>query len=396
MTAVRAVMLAQEGKTGVIVCGREYMNSLEESSFAEVKASIESEPWLLDRFEIGEKYIRTKDRRINYVFCGLRHNLGSIKSKARIHIMWVDEAEPVSEEAWKIIIPTVREEDSELWITWNPERKKSATNIRFREKPPKNSKIVELNWRDNPKFPKVLEEERNADLEDRPDDYDHIWEGDYVTARSGAYFAKSLSVARYEGRIGRVAADPLMSLRAFWDIGGTGQRADACSIWIEQFIGKEIRSLAYYEAVGQDLATHIAWLRDNGYEKAHQVLPHDGAQHEKIERITYESALQKAGFSVEVIQNQGAGAARARIEALRRVFPYIWFNEPKTEPGIDALGWYHEKWDDKRDVGLGPDHDWSSHCADAKGLMAIYYENYYTASARKIQQIKRHGSAMAR
>lgn len=396
MTAVWAIKLAQAGKTGVIVCGREYMNSLDESSFAEVKAAIQSEPWLAQRFDMGEKYIRTKDRRIQYVFCGLRHNLGSIKSKARIHLMWIDEAEPVTEEAWRIIIPTVREENSELWITWNPERKKSATNIRFREDPPEDSKIIELNWRDNPKFPKVLDDERKADLEKRPDDYGHVWDGEYVTARSGAYFAKLLSVAKSEGRISHVPADPLMSFKAFWDIGGTGQRADACSIWIAQFIGKEIRLIDYYEAVGQELSEHVYWLRENGYEQAHMVLPHDGAQHEKIERVTYESALIKAGFTVEVIKNQGAGAAKARIEAMRRVFPFIWFHKAKTEPGVEALGWYHEKWDDKRDVGLGPDHDWSSHCADAAGLMAVYYENYYNATAKRLQQVRRTGSGMAR
>ena len=90
MAAVRGYQLSMEGKTGVIVCGREFMNSLQESSFAEVKAAIESEDWLAAHYEIGEKYIRTKDRRIEFVFIGLRHNLDSIKSKARIHLIWVD------------------------------------------------------------------------------------------------------------------------------------------------------------------------------------------------------------------------------------------------------------------------------------------------------------------
>jgi len=75
-----------------------------------------------------------------------------------------------------------------------------------------------------------------------------------------------------------------------------------------------------------------------------------------------------------VIPNQGKGAAKARVEAGRRVFPSIWFNEETTCPGLDALGWYHEKKDEKRGIGLGPDHDWSSHGADAFGLMCIVYE----------------------
>lgn len=119
MAAVRGYQLSQERKTGVIVCGREYMNSLQDSSFAEVKAAIQSEPWLAAHYEIGEKYIRTTDKRIEFAFIGLRHNLDSIKSKAKVHLIWVDEAEPVSETAWQKITPTIREEDSEIWVTWN-------------------------------------------------------------------------------------------------------------------------------------------------------------------------------------------------------------------------------------------------------------------------------------
>ena len=63
-----------------------------------------------------------------------------------------------------------------------------------------------------------------------------------------------------------------------------------------------------------------------------------------------------------------------RIEAARRVFPRCWFNESTTEAGRDALDYYHERKDENRNVGLGPEHDWSSHAADAFGLMAISYE----------------------
>jgi phage terminase large subunit len=148
-------MFAEAGMDGVIVCGREFMNSLDDSSLAEVKAAILEEPWLLAKYDVGEKYVRTKDGRISFAFVGLRHNLDSIKSKAKIRLLWVDEAEPVSETAWAKAIPTVREEGAEIWVTWNPERKKSATHKRFRESPPADSKIVQINWRDNPWFSKT-------------------------------------------------------------------------------------------------------------------------------------------------------------------------------------------------------------------------------------------------
>lgn len=375
MAAVHGARCAQENKDGVIVCGREFMNSLADSSFAEVKAGIQSEPWLNALYDIGEKYIRTKDGKIDFAFAGLRHNLDSLKSKSRIRLLWIDEAEPTTETAWEKIDPTVREEEAEIWVTWNPERKTSATHKRFRLKPPPNSKIVEMNWRDNPWFPGTLNVKRLADLENRPEQYEHIWEGDFKTVVEGAYFAKILATARDRGRIGHVEADPLLPLRAFIDIGGAGANSDAFVIWIVQWVGQEIRVLDYYEAVGQVLATHVAWLRKNGYQDALVYLPHDGVATNNITGKRYEDHIRDAGFNVTVIANQGKGAAAMRIEAVRRLAPKFWFNEKTTEAGREALGFYHEKKDEHRNIGLGPDHDWSSHGADGFGLMAVAYED---------------------
>lgn len=374
MSAVHGYKCGMSGQEGQILCAREFMNSLDESSLEEIKAAIRSEPFLNEYYEIGEKFVRSKDGRIRYTFSGLRHNLDSIKSKARILLCWVDEAEPVSELAWRKLIPTIREEGSEIWVTYNPERKNSATHLRFRHDPPKGAKIAQVNWRDNPWFPKELEQERLDDFTKRPDHYAHIWEGDFVTVVEGAYYAKHIQVARKEGRIGGVSADPLMRTRAVWDIGGTGQKSDATAIWIVQYVGREIRLLDYYEAQGQPLSAHVSWLRDNGYEKAFCVLPHDGSTNDKVHDVSFESALRGAGFGVQVIANQGTGAAIRRVEAARRLFPSMWFNEKKCEAGLDAIGWYHEKRDEERNLGLGPNHDWSSHGADAFGLVAVAYE----------------------
>lgn len=372
MTAVRAHMWDMAGREGIILCGRQFMNSLADSSLEEIKAAIRDEPWLEEHFEIGETYIRTKSGRISYSFVGLARNLNSIKSKSRILLAWIEEAEPVTEEAWVKLIPTLREEDSELWITWNRERKKSATNKRFsNDSDDPRVKIVEMNWRDNPWFPAILDRVRLKDLAERPDQYGHIWEGEYLTVVEGAYYAKQIIAARANEQIGRENLDPLMTIYAIWDIGGTGAKADATAIWIVQFVAHEIRFLDYYEAVGQPLATHVNWLRDNGYGKAFCILPHDGASHEKVHATTYEGALRAADFIVLVIPNQGAGAAMRRIEAARRAFPNMYFDEKRCSAGIEAISFYHEKRDEERGVGLGPSHDWSSHGADAFGLAPI-------------------------
>lgn len=376
MTAVRALMWAQSGERGIILCAREYMNSLDESSMAEVKAAIRSEAWLEPHFDIGEKYIRTKDGRIEYAFTGLRHNLASIKSKARIRLLWVDEAEPVSDTAWQTAIPSVREEDAEIWVTWNPLRKGSATDKRFKLDKPARSKIVEVNWCDNPWFPAFLDRQRIEDKDKRPDAYEHIWGGDYVGLVEGSYYAKQLTLAKSKGQIGHVAADQLITYKAAFDIGGTGSRADAVSIWVAQFVGPQIRVLNYYEAVGQPLAAHVNWLRANGYTDTNTtvILPHDGKTHDKVFDVTYESELKRAGYAVTVIPNQGRGAALLRVEAVRRKFPNLWFNAATTQPGIEAIGAYHERKDEVRGIGLGPEHDWSSHGADSLGLLCIAHE----------------------
>jgi phage terminase large subunit len=380
MVAVLGMRYGLSGVAGLLVCGRQFMNSLADSSLEECKRAIEEEPALFSYYEIGQNYIKSKDGRIEFVFVGLDRNIASVKSKGRILVCWVDEAEPVTDLAWTTLDPTLREEgegwNAELWVTWNPARKGSATDKRFRFSKDPRVKVVELNWRDNPKFPAVLERKRQRDLQERPEQYDHIWEGDYVTVVEGAYYAKHLTQAKQEGRISRVAFDPLMTIRLFVDIGGTGAKADAFAMWPAQFIGKEVRVRDYYEAVGQPLAAHLAWLREKGYtpDRAQFYLPHDGATQDKVYSVSYESALKQAGYKVTVIPNQGKGAAKARIEALRRLFPNIWFDEESTGGGRDALGWYHEKKDEDRNIGLGPEHDWASHGSDAAGLMAVAYE----------------------
>lgn len=376
MTAVRGYMWSQAGADGIILCGRQFMNSLDESSLEEIKAAIRDEPWLRDHYDVGEKYVRTNDRRIAYRFSGLDRNIDSIKSKSRIRLCWVDEAEPVTEEAWMKLIPTLREEDSELWVTWNRERKKSATNLRFGFSSDPRTKIVEINWRDNPWFPEILNRVRLKDKAERPDQYDHVWEGAFKTVIEGAYYAKQITAAREQNRITTVSEDPLFAIRIHCDIGGTGKKADAFTMQADQFVGQRINVLNYYEAQGQPIGHHLDWLRRNGYTpgRAIIVLPHDGDTHDKVYDVSYKSAFEAAGYEVEIIPNQGTGAAMMRVEAGRRWFPRMWFNEATTGPLLDALGWYHEKRDEQRSVGLGPEHDWASHGSDGFGLMAVTYE----------------------
>lgn len=358
------------------VCLREVQRSLKDSA----KRLIESKLRKFglgqaDGFKVFNELIQTPGDGV-IIFQGLQdHTAESIKSLEGFKRSWVEEAQSVSSRSLTLLRPTIRAPGSEHWMSWNPRWKADPVDKMLRgAQLPTGAVVVKANWSDNPWFPAELEQERLDCLRDNPDQYDHIWEGDYAKVTSGAYYASQLTQMRKEGRLERVAADPLMTLYAIWDIGGTGAKADACTIWIAQFIGREIRVLDYYEAQGQPLATHVAWLRDNGYAKALCILPHDGGTNDKVYNVSYESALKDAGFEVRVIPNQGKGAATMRIEAARRLFPRIWINEATTVAGVDALGAYHERQDETRQIGLGPNHDWASHGADSFGLMCVAYE----------------------
>lgn len=364
------------------VCIREVQKDLKESA----KLLIEDKLQALglgeaDGFKVFREAIETpKDGVI--IFKGMQdYTAESIKSLEKFKRAWVEEAQTLTPRSLIMLRPTIRAEGSEIWASWNPRRKTDAIDEFLRGNKPTNAAVVEANWRDNPWFPKVLEEERKLDLERYPERYDHIWEGGYARAFEGAYFAAGLALAKLQGRIGKVAADPLLPVRLYWDLGGSGANADAMSIWAVQFIGQEVRVLDYIEGQGQVLAYYVTELRQRGYQQADCVLPHDGVNENSLTGKRYEDHLREAGFQVRVIKNQGRGAAMMRIEAVRRIFPKCWFNETTTEAGRDALGFYHEKKDPARDVGLGPDHDWSSHGSDAFGLMAIDYEEPSRARA---------------
>ncbi len=367
------------------VCVRETQKSLKESS----KETVETKIQALNvghLFEVMYDRIKTPGGGL-IIFQGMQdHTAESIKSLEGCRIAWVEEAQTLSDRSLSLLRPTIRAENSELWFSWNPTRKSDAVDKFLRQMPVEGAVVVKANWRDNPWFTDVLEKERSLELKLFPERYPHTFEGEYAQAFEGAYFARSLTEAKQQGRICRTSADPLLSLRAYFDLGGSGATADAMAIWVVQFVQQEVRVLDYIEGVGQVLGYYTQILRERSYQKAKCFLPHDGVNSNAITGKRYEDHLRDADFDVTVIPNQGRGAAMMRIEAIRRIFPKCWFNEGTTDAGRMALGFYHERRDYARNVGLGPEHDWSSHAADAFGLMAIGYEEPTRTSAfhRKI------------
>jgi phage terminase large subunit len=366
MTAIRAYMWDMAGRRGIILCGRQFMNSLDDSSMEEIKEAIRSEPWLLAHFEIGEKYIRTKSGRISYKFAGLDRSLDSIKSKSRILLCWVDEAEPVTDEAWVKLIPTLREEDSELWVTWNPENKRSATHKRFRASAADpRVKVVQINWKDNPWFPAVLARTKDRDLRDRPELYDHIWEGGFKEAWEGAYYVRELNEAKIKGRIASVQVDPLLPVHTAWDLG----IGDSTAIWFFQVAANQIRVVDYYENHGQGLPHYTRMLEAKGYTYGDDWVPHDAKVRELGTGRTRIETLQQLGRKPRLVPDHKLDDG---IAAVRKTLDLCWFDAERTDYGLDALRQYRSEYvEDALVFKDKPLHDWTSHAADAFRYLAM-------------------------
>ena len=302
MTAVRGYIFGKAGISGGILCGREYMNSLEDSSLEEIKQAIRLYPFLATYYEIGDKYVRSKDRLIEYKFAGLRNNLDSIKSKARILIAWIDEAESVSEVAWQKLLPTVRSDNSEVWVTWNPEREGSPTDDRFRQHPPEGSKIVQLNYSDNPWFPKVLDEERNNDRR-RLDDatYAWIWDGAYRQNSAAQIFADKYEVrdfeagskwdGPYQGIDFGFSQDPTAAIRCWiydeciwieYEAGRVGLELDVTSDYIKRRIP---RYEDYVTRADSARPESISYLRRHGLPRIKPCEKGKGSVEDGIEHM---------------------------------------------------------------------------------------------------------------
>ena len=301
MTAVYGYKMAQEGREGIILASREHLNSLDESSLEEIKAAIRLIPWLNAYYDIGEKYIRTKNRRISYAFAGLRHNLDSIKSKARILLNWTDEAEGVSDAAWRKLLPTIREEGSENWISYNPESEESATHIRFIKDPPSACVVTEMNWRDNPWFPDVLNQERLDDKRLRPDTYDHVWEGGFLTITEAQIFKGKYEIKEFEpqhewdgpyhGLDFGFSQDPTAAVQCYINDGDLYIRREAGKVKLElddtaQFLIDRIPGIERH-VIRADSARpeSISYLSRNGLQRTTGVQKGKGSVEDGVEFV---------------------------------------------------------------------------------------------------------------
>lgn len=344
-----AKMLAVRGYAQKIkiLCCRELQNSIKDSVHSEIVGAIESEPWLADFYDWGESYIRGRNG-TDFIFKGLRHNYREIKSTAGIMIAWVEEAEAVSELSWRTLIPTIRESGSEIWLTWNPESEDSPTNTRFVKNPPKSSKIIRLNYQDNPWFPEELEQERLHDLKIDPVIYAHVWDGECITRTDAQILKDKWEISEFTPK--SYFDGPYCGL----DFGFANDPTAAIKTWI----GDDNLYIEYEAgAVNLELDDTVRYVTERIPEFSLHTIRADNARPESI------SYLKRNGLPKIIPVKKGPGSIADGIAHLRSFNKIII--HPRCEQTAKEARLYSYKVDRRSDDVLPVIIDANNHYIDA-------------------------------
>jgi phage terminase large subunit len=361
--AARALLILGAQRKLRIACGREIMKSIADSVHHLLKEQI-AELGLEGHYKVFDTYISGKNGTL-FTFHGLKTNIASVKSIEGIDIFWAEEAQTIGKTSWDTLIPTIRKEGSEIWITFNPELDTDETYTRFVVNPPTNSVVVKINYKDNPWFPGVLEQERLDCLAKDEDDHDHIWEGNTKQVLDGAIYAKEIRLALKEERLTRVPYDESKPVDTFWDLG----KADCTSIWFAQYIGFEFHIIDFYEGRGHNLAHYLKVLKDRPYHYGETWLPHDAQNDLLASERTIERQVRDAGHTVRIAPRVSIAEG---INAGRTIFSRCWFDQAKCVEGTNHLKRYCYDVDpDTKQWSKNPKHDEHSHAADAFRYLAM-------------------------
>ncbi|MCK5432155.1 MAG: PBSX family phage terminase large subunit, partial [Gammaproteobacteria bacterium] len=268
----RALLIQGAGEKLRILCTREIQKSIKQSVHQLLSDQIQS-------LGLGSFYqiLETEIRGVNGTlisFTGLSsHTVESVKSYESIDIVWVEEAQTVCHKSWKILIPTIRKPNSEIWLTFNPELDTDETYVRFVLNTPPDSMCVRINYNDNKWFPDVLEKERLHDKQHlSEDEYNNIWEGKCKAAVDGAIYANEVADAQAEGRVCNVPYDPLLKVHVVFDLGWN----DAMFISLVQRGVSDARVIESIEDSHKTLDVYSASLKKHRYNWGKVFLPHDG------------------------------------------------------------------------------------------------------------------------
>lgn len=362
-SVARALLVLGAKKKIRVLCAREFQNSISDSVHKLLSDQI-VELQLDSYYEVLQTSIKGKVGS-EFIFSGLRHNASKLKSFEALDYVWCEEAQNITKSSWETLIPTVRKDGSEIWVTFNPELDTDETYKRFVTGAPQNSLVVKVNYDSNPWFPDVLRQEMQ-DLKARDEDaYLTVWEGHCRQTLEGAIYAKELREATTNNRIMRVPYSPTFPVSVFSDLGW----ADNTSLWFVQKIGFEYRIIRAYQNRQQAWNHYLQYIQSCGYVIDTIWLPHDARAKSLGTGISIEEMTRKAGFRAMIVPSL---SVQDGINAARTIFPVAYFDQEGCADGLQALRRYRYDVDPAtQQFSRRPLHDDSSHFADAFRYFAV-------------------------
>lgn len=367
-----------------VLCAREIQKSMRDSVHRLLKDQV-TKLELESFYMVFDNEIRGKNGSL-FVFTGLQaHTVDSIKSFEGVDIVWVEEAHSVSKRSWDVLIPTIRKPNSEIWLTLNPDMDTDETYQRFIATPSDDTFLCEINWRDNPWFPDVLNEERlKAKRIMNQEDYEHIWEGKPRTVADGAIYQHELINLYRENRVTNVPYDPELPVHTVWDLGWN----DAMTIGLVQKGAQDIRIIGYIESSHRTLDWYVKQLEKFDYRWGTDYLPHDGRTRNFQTGKSTEEMLRSLGRRSVMVQS--ATSVEEGIKAARMLFPKCYFDKDNTARLLECLKRYRRDVHTKTGEPMKPLHDEFSHGADMFRYLAQAVPNMQSVWEYSYQEQDAH------
>lgn len=364
----RALLVLGTTRRLRILCTREVQKSIKQSVHKLLKDQIEA-LGLSSFYRVLENEIRGANG-TEFSFSGLSdQTVDSIKSFEGCDIVWVEEAQSVSKRSWSVLIPTIRKDGSEIWLSFNPELETDETYDRFITNKPDDALIVDMNYTDNPWFPEVLEKERlHAKATLPKSEYENIWEGKCKPAVAGAIYYDEIAVAEEEGRICNVPHDPKLKVQVIFDLGWN----DAMSISLVQ---KSVSALAVIENIEDShktLAHYSALLKEKKYNWGKVYLPHDGRHKDYRTGKSAEDIMKALGWDVEITPNL---SIEDGIRLTRMTFPRLYMDKTNAARLVQCAKRYRRSINQQTNEPGAPLHDEWSHGADNLRYIAVNAES---------------------
>lgn len=363
----RALLIQAAQKPLRVLCTREIQKSIKDSVHRLLNDQIQA-LGLGAFYEVLETEIRGRNGSM-FLFAGLaQHTVESIKSFEGVDRVWIEEAQVVTKRSWDVLTPTIRKDGSEIWLSLNPDMETDETYERFVAHPPPDAVVIQMNWRDNPWFPDVLEKERQETIRRDPDNYDNIWEGVPKRVSEGAIYRFEVERLYADKRARRIPYDPLLPVDTVWDLGW----ADSMTIGFFQRSSAEVRCIDYIEDSHHTLDWYVGQIEKRDYRWGKDFIPHDGrAKDFKTGKSTEELLQALRRKKPHVLPADGIEEG---IKAARMMFPRVYIDEDKCERLLECLKRYRRSINQATGEPGAPLHDEYSHGADMWRYAAMAVE----------------------